>query len=295
MILVDFNPLIIGAVHIAQTNLDPGTEVNVDFVRHLFLNQILHFRKKFHDYGDIVICCDSRNSWRKEVFPYYKAARKKERSDSVLDWNSIYESIDTIKQELDETFRYRVVYADRAEADDVIAVLAKYLQENHLDDNILCPGPQRIMIVSADKDFRQLQVFRNVEQYSPILDRKIVENRPDLYLKEHIIRGDSSDGVPNIRSDDDTFVVQGKRSKPIYQEKLTAWLECDDASFCDSEEMTRNYHRNRILVDLLHEIPPDIQTAIIERFESAPCENNNIFNYFMKHRLKNLMQDIHNF
>jgi hypothetical protein len=291
-ILLDFNPLIIGAVHVAQSNMR-SEELNVDFVRHLALNQILSYKKQFRGYGQIVVCCDSKNSWRKDWFPYYKASRKKAREDSAINWKIVFESIDTIKQELDEHFPYKVVYGDRAEADDVIAVVVKYLQENELDGNVLDQQPQKIMIVSADKDFKQLQSYNNVEQYSPLLGKKISESRPDLYLREHIIRGDTGDGVPNIFSDDDTF-VGGKRQKPIRQEKLEKWLEAEGTSFIEDDVVLRNWHRNKRMVDFA-EIPEEVQSSILERYNSASDKSNDLFNYFIKNRLKNLITDIQHF
>jgi hypothetical protein len=292
-VLLDFNPLIIGAVHVAQNNVRSADELNVSFIRHLFLNQILSFRKQFSKYGDFVICCDSKNSWRKDLFPYYKASRKKSREESKINWQVVFESIDSIKQEMDEFFPYKVVYADRAEADDVIAVLVKYFQENELE-GIIEQSPQKIMIVSGDKDFKQLQIFDNVEQYSPLLGKRIVENRPDLYLKEHIIRGDTGDGVPNIFSDDDTFVSE-KRQKPIRQEKLDKWLESEGTSFIEDDVVLRNFHRNKKMVDLLNEIPAEIETSIVNRYNSASGKTSNLFNYFIQNKLKNLVTEIQNF
>jgi len=292
-VLIDLNPLVIGAVHVAQSNLRSAEELDVKFIRHLFLNQILSFKKQFSKYGEFIICCDSKNSWRKDLFPYYKASRKKSREESDINWQIVFESIDTLKQEIDEYFPYRVVYADRAEADDVIAVLVKYFQDNELE-GLIEQAPQKIMILSGDKDFKQLQIYDGVEQYSPMLGKKIVENRPDLYLKEHIIRGDSGDGVPNIFSDDDTFVTS-KRQKPIRQEKLEVWLDSDGTSFIEDDTVLRNYHRNKKMVDLINEIPKELEENIINRYKQAPNKANNLFNYFIQNKLKNLLPDINSF
>ena len=290
-ILIDFNPLIIGAVHVAQNNLETGETLSVDYVRHLFLHQLVGIKKKFSDYGHLVICCDAKNSWRRDMFPYYKATRKKSREESPINWQVVYESIETLKLELDETFPFKVVFAEKAEADDIIATLVRYFQTHETVGSALYSEPQRIMIVSGDKDFKQLQAYRNVEQYSPIQDRRITENRPDLYLKEHIIRGDSSDGIPNIFSDDDVFVVAEKRQKPVMQKKLDVWLECEDLSFLTDDMHIRNYWRNKKLVDL-SEIPDDIQDEIGRCYINASDKKKDLFGYFIRHKLRNLMDEI---
>lgn len=293
-VLIDFNPLIISAVYVAQNNLDAGEDLSVDFVRHEFLNRILSLKRKFSSYGKVVICCDAKNSWRKEIFPYYKASRKKSREDSPINWQVVYEAIDLLRKELDETFPYKVVSVDRAEADDIIGTLVRYFQTHELEGTAIYQEPQKIMIVSGDKDFKQLQMYRNVEQFSPAQDKLIAESRPDLFLREHIIRGDTSDGVPNIFSDDDVFVVQEKRQKPVMQKKLDVWLECEDLSFLTEEVHVRNYYRNKKLVDLA-EIPDEIQDDIVRTYINASDKKRDMFNYFIKHRLKNLMGEIANF
>ena len=68
-----------------------------------------------------------------------------------------------------------------------------------------------ILIISSDKDFQQLQSFGNIKQYSPAHREYLVCENPEWYLSNHIIRGDSSDGIPNILSDDDTFINPDKK------------------------------------------------------------------------------------
>lgn len=292
-ILVDYNQAIIASSYVAQEHM---SEVKTDAVRHLFLSGIAERKKRFEKYGEVIICADSGNNWRKEVFPYYKAARKKSRAESPLDWNAVFEAADTIRKELDEEFPYKVVKVDRCEADDIIAVLCKYYAENEHVVNGLVSEPQRVMILSTDKDFRQLQAYGNVDQWSPITKKRLREDDPEAYLKEHIIRGDAGDGVPNFLSPDDIFTKEGVRQKAIRTVKLEKWLDMSPEDICENDEQLRNYYRNKKMVDLMTEIPEDLQDAILNTFaEAKVAPRAGLFNYFVRNKLRNLMPQINLF
>src|SRR5210317_467333 len=97
-----------------------GHKVDVDenILRHMILNSIRYNRVKFNkEYGELVIACDDKNYWRRNIFPYYKAGRKKSREKSDLDWNSIFQSLNKIRDELKEFFPYRTIQVETAEAD----------------------------------------------------------------------------------------------------------------------------------------------------------------------------------
>jgi hypothetical protein len=253
--------------------------VDENLLRHMILNTIRTYVKKFRDsHGpEIVIACDNYNYWRKEYFPNYKASRKKNREASGHDWASIFESLNKIKEELKQHSPYKVLDIESVEADDIIGVLAvKYSPQ------------QKIMILSSDKDFVQLQRFNNVEQYSPILKKIISEKNPERQLKELIIRGDRNDGIPNILSSDDIF-VSGGRQKPITEAKLSVWMNQSPKEFCD-EKMYINYIRNENLIDLT-KIPVIIQEKILNSYENSNGKSKQEFmNYLISKRLKNLVE-----
>jgi hypothetical protein len=253
--------------------------VDENLLRHMILNTIRTYVKKFRDsHGpEIVIACDNYNYWRKEYFPNYKASRKKNREASGHDWASIFESLNKIKEELKRHSPYKVLDIESVEADDIIGVLAvKYSPQ------------QKIMILSSDKDFVQLQRFNNVEQYSPILKKIISEKNPERQLKELIIRGDRNDGIPNILSSDDIF-VSGGRQKPITEAKLSVWMNQSPKEFCD-EKMYINYIRNENLIDLT-KIPVIIQEKILNSYENSSGKSKQeIMNYLISKRLKNLVE-----
>ena len=287
MILVDLNQVMIS--NLMMQIGSKKASVEEDLVRHMVLNSLRLYRKKFSEkYGELVICCDDKNYWRRDFFPYYKAHRKKDRAESGLDWHMIFEVLNGIRDDLKEKFPYKVIQVDRAEADDVIASLC-----HEYGDLGVTNGSDPILILSSDKDFVQLQKYANVEQYSPMQKKFINCSNPARYIHEHILRGDRGDGVPNFLSADDVFVI-GKRQKPLSTKKIDAWNGMSPNDFC-SDEMLRGYKRNQQLVDLDF-VPDHIQEEVIDIFDNYKLNGRDkMFNYFVQKRLKNLMEVIQEF
>lgn len=260
-----------------------ANEIDVDIVRPMVLTSLRRYRMKFkNEYGDFVLCGDSKNVWRKEVFPYYKENRKKEREKSLFDWRVIDKAVRTIFSELQETFPYKSMMVERAEADDIIAVLCKHYHD------------EPIMIVSRDKDLRQLQRYPNVRQYDPIDDRYMDTDNPKQFLFEQILRGDSGDGVPNFLSDDDSFVNPDKRQKSIYETKMAEWVKTPMDILAD-KKYAHNLKRNRKLIDLT-QIPEDIEQSILEEYKKEKQgSRKKLMPYFMEHRLSTLLENMGDF
>jgi len=258
-------------------------------VRHMVLNSIRAYKNKFgKEYGEMVICCDDRNYWRKDVFPYYKGHRKKDREKSSIDWVMVFEALNRIREELKEFFPYKVVQVERAEADDVIGVLATR-NGTWLNNE----STERILVLSGDKDFGQLQKFTNVDQYSPVLKKWIRINDARRFLREHIMRGDRGDGIPNFLSSD-SCLMTGERQKPIQSKKIDDWVDKEPEQFCN-DVMLRNYRRNEQLVDL-DQIPAEIVNKIIEAYDTYEVpKRRGLLNYFIKYKLKNLVEHIGEF
>tara|TARA_Y100001973_G_scaffold106369_1_gene183845 strand:- start:5138 stop:6001 length:864 start_codon:yes stop_codon:yes gene_type:complete len=287
MILVDLNQVMISNLMMQIGGKKAAVEE--DLVRHMVLNSLRLYRRKFGDkYGELVICCDDKNYWRRDFFPYYKHHRKKDRAESGLDWHMIFEVLNGIRDDLKKVFPYKVIQIDRAEADDVIASLC-----HKFGDLGVTNGSDPILILSSDKDFVQLQKYANVEQYSPMQKKYVNCSNPARYIHEHILRGDRGDGVPNFLSQDDVFVI-GKRQKPLSTKKIDAWNGMMPEDFC-SGDMLRGYKRNQQLVDLDY-VPDNIQEQVIEKFDNYKMNGRDkLFNYFVQKRLKNLMEVIQEF
>ena len=278
MIFVDFNQVCISNI---MQDIKNNSDIEENLVRHMILSSLLMYKQKFGpEYGELVICCDSPKSWRKDVFPFYKANRKSYRENSDFDWKKIFLILNKIRDELRESFPYRVIEVDGAEADDIIGQFA-------------LNAKQPVLILSSDKDFIQLQSNPNVKQYSIIQKKYLNGVDPNNYLKEHIIKGDRGDGIPNILSDDDTFVSE-KRQNKLQKIKIESWIQMDPQEFCN-DRMYRNYCRNEQLVSL-HKTPSDIIDKIVDLYKNYKDNGRSkLFNYFVKHKLKNLMEHIQEF
>lgn len=283
MIVVDMSQVMLSNI-MMQLGNHTNADIEEGMVRHMVLNSLRSYKTKFGDeYGETVIACDNKNYWRKQLFPYYKANRKKKQEASEINWKAIFECLNKIREELKHVFPYRVIDIESAEADDIIGTLCKAFGNTN----------EKILVLSGDKDFIQLQRFNNVKQYDPVRKKYISHNNPDKFLKEHIIKGDSGDGVPNFLSPDNCLVV-GDRQKPITTKKLEIWVNQEPERFC-TELMLRNYKRNEQLIDL-NMIPEHISTRIMESFNNQKGKKaNKLMDYFIANRLKNLMENIGDF
>ena len=281
MIIVDINQIMISNLMV-QINGRDAPELNEDLVRHMVLNSLRAHNKKFRkEYGEMVIACDSGNVWRREVFPNYKAGRKSNRAKSEHDWTLIFDIISKVKNEIKAFLPYKVIEVETSEADDIIAVLTSNKQ-----------WAEKVLILSGDKDFIQLH-SDNVKQYNPVLNKFVgKDENPTLYLKEHILKGDRSDGIPNVLSDDNVF-IEGRRQRPLSKKKIEAW--CNEIVPTFNEEEQKNYDRNRKLIDLSC-LPKEIEDKINNEFNDVKvATRDKILGYFINKKLKTLIESIDEF
>lgn len=254
MILLDTNQLFLASYFVHRRFED---QVNEKLLRHLFLNTIRLYRNMFKDeYGEVVLCLESSNCWRKQYFPHYKAARKLKRDDSH-DWKTVFECFENYLKEINEVFPWMQVRVPESEADDIIAVVC---QKFHCDE--------KIMIVSNDKDFLQLQRYPAIKQFSPIKKELLVCTEPKNFLLEHILKGDTSDGVPNILSDDDVFIDETKRQKPLGKKKMQEFIS--KGHFAE----LKNWERNQTLVDFSR-IPDRMREEIVRSYKNEKSHREN--------------------
>lgn len=279
MILIDYNAIAISNVIAFRM------EVEENLIRHSILNSLRMYRKKYHDkFGELVLTSDGPANWRKDVFPQYKFKRKKDRDSSTLDWNELFRITNMVWDELCETFPYKTIKHEKCEADDVISTLCEMTQEFGKYEDV--------MIISGDKDFAQLQRFNNVHQYSPLTKKLIKEDNPRLQRMNLVLKGDSSDGVPNVLSPDNTF-VDNIRQSPMSKKKIEAMIE-DPQSL--GEEVYRNFQRNQILIDL-EKTPQKYKDEIIYNYEAQDKWGNKgkVLPYLIEKRCRLLIEDIGDF
>lgn len=291
MIIMDFSQLALGATLSFKDDIKRGSEKDVqDLIRHVALSSIKQYKKRFgKEYGKVVLACDGRNYWRKQFFPQYKASRKKNRDASDMNWTLVFDTLNMIREEIKEHFPYTVLHVDRCEADDIIATLVKQTQE--------FGSHEPVMIVSSDGDFKQLQKYDNVKQFSPLQKKAVSCSTNELRtnLIEHIVKGDSGDGVPNILSQDDCFIIE-QRQTPVSAKRLAEFFE-NGFDACRNDVERRNWHRNQTLVDFDY-IPEDIQKSILDEYElnrNPKGDKMSIYNYLVANRCRVLLNEIEEF
>jgi len=282
MIVVDYSGIAMGALFARGGGEEEG------LIRHFILNSLRMYNVKYREeFGRMIVCCDG-GSWRKDYYPEYKASRKKNRDSDSKDWDSIFNTFTKVRQEISEHLPFDVIHEFGVEADDIIATLVKETQEfgKH----------EPVMIISSDKDFIQLHKYDNVKQYSPITRKMVTHEDPINYLREHIFRGDSSDGVPNVLSSDDTFIDEDKKQTPLSKKKIELWLD----NYNNLEEVMpsqayRNFQRNNKVINL-DEIPEEVTDKIMDKYNNIkPTPNMKALNYLIVNRLNMLTEQVGDF
>ena len=282
MILLDYSQIALSNIIVQKLN-------DENMIRHMVLNSIRMYNKRYRkEYGQMVICADGMNTWRRQYFPEYKGMRRKGKEESTMDWNEIFRIVNLIREEIQENLPYKVLHMEGCEADDIIGALAIRTQE--------FGQGEPVMVVSSDKDFIQLQKYNNVKQFSPIQKKAVTDKNPRNYLFNHIMRGDAGDGIPNVLSRDDTFMVEGLKQTPLRQTRIDEWLEkSDDLKAAMPEDLYRNYQRNKTLIDL-NEIPQHIQESIINKYDDQKLPMKmKVLNYLIKKRCTNLIECVEEF
>ena len=278
MILLDFSSIAMSSI---MPQIDKFEE-NTDMIRHIMINIIRRYNEEYRDdYGEMVICMDAGNNWRKQVFPQYKANRRKNRDNSIHDWNAIFGMMNQVRDDIRELSPFRCVWVDECEADDAIGTIVE--KQNN---------PEPIMIVSPDGDFKQLQRYPNVKQWSNLQKKYVVSENPLDELHEKCCRGDTGDGVPNCLSDDDVLITEGTRQTPLSKKKIAALKE-DPHAFGAST--ASRLARNTTMIDLTR-TPDRLKDSIMSEFDKGPKGNMmSWMNYLMKNQLKLLLESASDF
>lgn len=278
MILVDANQIAISHLMV-RSKIEDG--INIASVRKSIVRVIGRIAKKYGSkYGQVVLCYDDKNYWRREVFAFYKKNRKQEREASKYDWDRVFSVLNIIRDELRANFPYKVLQVQGAEADDIVASLCM--------ENSKREAPEKVLILSADKDFIQLHKFDFVCQYDPIRNRWIENEDPVMYLQEHIIRGDRSDGIPNILTCDDA-IVTGKPQKKMSKEKIASLANMSPDDFTNFIRL-RNWKRNAELIDFAR-IPEPVVERILLASHKAKVNPTINLNYFVDNKLQDILSE----
>lgn len=273
MILIDLSQTLYSVLLVNQSeNLD------LPLARSMIFTTLLSYKKKFgSSYGEPILAMDSREGyWRRDLFSHYKASRKKARETDKEKWETIFKIVNQVKDELLEVLPWKIIYVPTAEADDIIGVMA-LAHGDHQD----------VLILSSDKDYKQLQVKKKVVQYSPIMKKWIRSEDPRRELQELILTGDGGDGIPNIKSPADAFVT-GTRQTPITKKFKEEFI----SSGKGYREHQERYDLNEQLIDLT-KVPEHIKDAILkESLEPPKGSMNKLYRFLVSNRMNLVLKDI---
>ena len=289
------------ASYIVATDIHADVEESV--VRHIVMNTLrsVLFKNKNEFGKNVYIACDASDYWRKSIFPYYKASRKKAREGSKVDWNKLFNFLNKIRDEIRDNFPYKVIWVPNTEADDIIARLCMVHGEK--EEPILRSGAEeKILILSGDKDFIQLHLFGNIKQFSP-MTKQFVENiNPADYLIYHIMKGDKEDGVPNMLSNDDVF-IKGERQTPMKKTFIGDTIinfskGMSPAEIFRTPALLNNWERNQKLIDfnfIPTHILESIDAAIEKEDNKEVKDRSKLFKYFAGNNLKVMLEKMGDF
>ena len=298
MIIMDLSQVLL-ATMMVQIGNHRNAEITEDMFRHMAINSIRANKVKFQDeFGELVIAADSKQYWRRSAFPYYKAGRREGREASELDWEAIFRMMANVTAEIKTFLPYKVVHVEGAEADDIIGTAChtygKYLGTS-----------DPILVLSGDKDFVQLHKYTNIKQFAPAQKKWVRIDDADAFLKDHIIQGDKGDGIPNVLSDDDTFML-GKRQTTLSQKRKNTLrssitvnedgtVTVDESDPLITGQVSRNIHRNSMLVDL-RRTPEKVKSQIISELEAEnEKDRSQLLAYFSEKGLRNLVEFVGDF
>lgn len=282
LLLIDASNLVFSTV--IEYHRRTKDQIDMSLVRNLVLDRLISVKNRLKTYEEIVLCFDGKSYWRKKFFPFYKAKRAAARDADSFDWDAFFKFYDQLKTEIRESVPVKCLEVVGAEADDLIATLCK-VYGPHTD----------ICIVSSDKDFIQVQQFicPRVKQWSLFHAKFLTPKNAEYDLMEHIIKGDTGDGIPNILSDGDTLVSEDKRQKPVKKAFLD---ECKRAGigypekFCKTFEQLENFNRNMKLIDL-RQIPEELTSVIVQAYNNAACPKGKFFNYCVANKLTRFLSN----
>jgi 5'-3' exonuclease len=293
----------------------------IDMYFHLMLKSLIGIKKLTGVKSDKVVLCIDGNSWRKQLYPEYKAHRKtkRDKEKSEFDWKEFFKVTDELLSIIEKTTKIKVLRSPNAEGDDSIFVLSKYLSDRNIQS----------VIVSSDKDIKQVLRHDNVEMYDPIL-REYITGYDTKSLLTHVLQGDSGDNIPSIKDStefDPEFIKHLKVSgihltkvedvtklevfrnildeydgknvyKPARFGPVGAQKIVDAGNvrniLRENPLYAKHFKRNRKLIDM-RKVPIEIKEDIIRVFEEYPVCKNDLFtlqDWVVSHKMKDILKNI---
>lgn len=260
---------------------------NPEFVSHLVFTNVLYTAQKFGAWtgNPMVMALDSKPYWRTKYYadnrlkfaeyknPKFEKYKGNREKDDTIPWDAIYQVYTSVMVSLRDFSDFFVVGVDGAEADDVIAVATKHYSALGQD----------VIVVSSDKDFKQLNRPPHVKVWDPIKKMFIPTMNIEHWKRVHALMGDKGDNILAVKP----------KVGPKTAEKMAPDL---DYHLQTDPELRERYEFNRTLTDF-DRIPEDITKAIVEKIESQGYNYNamSLLKAFKEFRLSKVAENVHRF
>ncbi len=248
-----------------------------DYWRHLVVASVQAYVSK-SDYDRVIIAYDARHYWRKDIYPEYKGNRKKQRDDSIINFDNFLPILDQFILEFKAIFKSLYhIEIDNAEADDVAAVLTKHFSDSG----------ESTELITTDKDFNQLLKLKNVSIFNPIKKEMVKCLNPEKELQIKCITGDRGDNIFAIKPKCGPATAE----KLLRSGQLAEFVLMEESNLSTEQNlMVKNYKRNIQLIDFEY-IPTTIKKSIINGYNDYKLDRFSqvdVLHWCNKHNLKAL-------
>ena len=207
--------------------------------------------------GRVIIACDKgSSSYRKGIYPEYKANRKEkfeqQTEEEKAAFEAFFKDFETTLEKISSY--YPVLRYDGVEADDIAAWLVQNLDYSNC------------WLISSDKDW-DLLVSKKVNRFSYVTRKEItVDNWPydctlDNYLGVKVIQGDSGDNIKGIEG------IGPKRATQLLDQYDDIFTILDLLPLPGKQKFIQNLNANKDLLELnlkLIDLPTYSEEAIGE-------------------------------
>ncbi len=245
--------------------------------RHMVLQSLLDLKNSVKP-DEIILACD-HESWRKDVFPFYKSNRK---YDGLEEY---FFHVNNFLIELEENFPFKILRLKGLESDDIITIFVLH-KNNEIN-----------VIGSNDSDLYQLMLYPNTIYYN--LKQKRLFELSKEEIKENVLlkllKGDPGDGIPNIYTNE---LVKGIRQKSITQSIIEEFKIHQDRFLGSDNKIKERFERNKKLILLTkNNIPLDLQNEMLNIYKNyiIKSDRKKLYNYLDEWKMERMKERIMEF
>jgi len=290
-LIIDGMNLFFRSAHVSTRGAD--LEERVSYSMHVTLQSLAAARRD--QKADHIIFCLEGRSWRRDIYPPYKAHRDVKRMAATVTEQkedaAFMEGYNNLLKFLRDHTNVTLLQHEKLEGDDLIA---GWIQNHPEDEHV---------IISSDSDFHQL-LSEKVTQYNGVsqelhtingifdykgkhvvdkktkLPKKIPD--PKFILFEKCVRGDPGDNIfsayPGARSKgtknkvgiEEAFADREAKGYNYNNFMLQRWTDHNKVE----HRVLDDYNRNVTLVDLAAQ-PPEIRQLIDDTVRTCAVTKNN--------------------